>query len=94
VARPSRPAGEAELRAYLLADRREFRKLMCVTLCENREWSALAWQECSKSVNALASGAAYRFSGYALPDDHPLRAVVGPYADLVLGCDDVLRVVS
>jgi hypothetical protein len=51
--------------------RREFRKLMCVTLCENPEWSALAWQECSKSVDALASGAAYRFSRWQLPDGLP-----------------------
>lgn len=40
-------AAEPELRAYLLADRVEFRHDMCVTLAENPSWSATAWAQLS-----------------------------------------------
>lgn len=82
---------EPELRAFLLAERTEFRHQMCTTLAENPDWSREAWRQLSGPVDVLASGDEYRFSGYQLPDDHPMRGVVGPYADLVLDEHDVLR---
>jgi hypothetical protein len=47
----------------------------------------------SPSVDALASGEAYRLHGWQLPDDHPAR-VLGVNVDFILDEEDVLRVVS
>jgi hypothetical protein len=45
----------------------------------------------SHSVDVLAAGEPYRFSGYQLPDDHPAR-VLGVNVDFILDEHDVLRV--
>ena len=81
---------EADLRAWLLADRVAFRKQMCTTLCEYPDWSSAAWSELSKSVDALASGEPYRLHGWELPTGH-WALVHGLNADGELGTDDVLR---
>ncbi len=91
MARLKQPGSEAELRAYLLAEAVEFRRLMVDTMLDDAELAKFAWFECSKAVDRLASGAEHPFHGWQLPDDHPAR-VHGLYADLVLGADAVLRV--
>jgi hypothetical protein len=82
---------ESTLRAFLLAEREEFRHRMCTTLAENADWSREAWRQLSHSVDVLAAGEPYRFSGYQLPDDHPAR-VLGVNVDFILDEHDVLRV--
>jgi hypothetical protein len=81
---------ETELSQWLLADRVEFRKQMCVTLAEDPAWSAQAWEQLSHSVDALAGGEPYRLHGYQLPDGH-WALMHGVNADWILGGDDVLR---
>jgi hypothetical protein len=61
---------------------------------EHPDWAEYAWAETSKAVDQLSSGAAYRLRRWELPDGHPLRSVGGINDDLVLGADDVVRVVS
>lgn len=87
-------AAEPELRAYLLADRVEFRHDMCVTLAENPSWSATAWAQLSPPVDALAAGQPYRLHRWELPDSHPQRFVGSVHDDLVLDERDVLRPAS
>jgi hypothetical protein len=84
---------EADLRAYLLADRIAFRKQMCTTLCEDPAWSSTAWEQLSTGVDALAGGQPYRLHGFELPPGH-WALVHGVNADWVLGGDDVLRPTS
>src|ERR1700754_4366577 len=93
VARTSRPASEAALRGYLLADAKEFRQRMVETLLDDSAASAeCAWRECSKRVDRLTGGQAVWIHRYELPDGHPLRALGEMTDGLVLGADDVLRV--
>jgi hypothetical protein len=81
---------EPETRAYLLADRVDFRHRMCTTLAEDPSWSQEAWRQLSHSVEALASGAEYRCHAWELPDGH-WALVHGVNVDWVLDSDDVLR---
>ena len=67
VARPSRPASEAALREYLLAEAVEFRRLMVETLLDDLEWAKFAWFETSKPVDRLASGGEHSFTRLATP---------------------------
>ena len=83
---------ESTLRAYLLAEAVEFRKLMTETLLDDGPESAqYAWTETSKRVDALAGGREWRLHRWQLPDGHPMRGVGSIHDDLVLGRDDVLR---
>lgn len=66
---------------------------MASTLADNPDWSSQAWEQLSHSVDQLASGEAYRFRGWELPEEHPVR-VFGVTADFVLDDHDVLRVVE
>jgi hypothetical protein len=84
---------EPELRQYLLADHVDFRHRMCTILAEDPSWSREAWRQLSHSVDALANGKEYRLHAWELPDGH-WALVHGINAVWVLGCDDVLRVVS
>jgi hypothetical protein len=80
------------LRAFLLADAIEFRKLMVETFLDDGPASAqYAWTETSKRVDALAGGEACRVHRWQLPDGHPMRDVGSIHDDLVLGADDALR---
>ena len=92
--RSGNSAAEPELRAYLLADRVEFRHEMCVTLAENPSWSANAWARLSPPVDALAAGQSYWLHRWELPDSHPQRFVGSVHDDLVLDERDVLRPAS
>jgi hypothetical protein len=84
---------ESTLRAYLLADAVECRKLMTETLLEDGAESAqYAWAEASKAVDRLASGGEHRIHRWQLPDGHPMRGVGSIHDDLVLDEHDVLRV--
>jgi|KBSMisStaDraftv2_1062788.scaffolds.fasta_scaffold1542409_2 hypothetical protein len=83
---------ESALRRYLLDDRVAFRHRMVSTLADDPAWSSQTWEQLSHSVDALASGGEYRCHGWELRDDHPAR-VLGVNTDLVLGADNVLRVV-
>ena len=83
---------ESTLRADLLADAVEFRKLMTETLLDDGPKSAqYAWAETSKAVDRLASGGEHRVHRWQLPNGHPMRDVGSIHDDLVLGADDVLR---
>ncbi len=88
--RPKGTDTETELRQWLLADRVEFRKQMCVTLAVDPAWSAQAWEQLSHSVDALAGGEPCRRHGYQLPLGH-WALMHGVNADWILGGDDVLR---
>ena len=82
---------EPELRAYLLAEAVEFRRNHVEILLDpEHDWAQYAWRELSKPVDQLASGRPYRFHGYQLPDEHPMRSAY-LNAELILGPDDVLR---
>jgi hypothetical protein len=74
---------EPDLRAWLLKESKGFRREMCLTLAEDPAWSSQAWQQLSRSVDALAAGKPYRLRGWELPDDHPAR-VLGANVDFVL----------
>jgi hypothetical protein len=92
VARASGPVGEAALRAYLLAEAVDFRRLMVDTLLGHSQESAkVAWAECSKAVDRLAGVAAHCLRRWQLPDGHPWRDVGSIHDDLVLDEHDVLR---
>jgi hypothetical protein len=84
---------EPDLRAWLLEESKAFRRHMCSTLAENPAWSSRAWEQLSRSVDALANGKAYGVHGWQLSDDHPACAL-GVNTDFVLGADNVLQVVS
>ena len=87
---------EPELRAYLLEQAVDFRKLMANTLVGHSiESGQFAWDQCSGPVDALAAGRPYRFHGFELPDDHPRRARgVRLDLDFEIGADDVLREIA
>jgi hypothetical protein len=84
---------ESTLRAYLLADAVEFRKLMTETLLDDGpEWAQYAWSETSKAADRLAGGGGHRIHRWQLPEDHPMRDVGSIQDDLVLDEHNVLRV--
>ena len=93
VARLSKPDSDAALRAYLLAEAVDFRRMHVEILLDDPVWRDYAWRETSKAVDRLASGAEHPFHGWELPDGHPAW-VHGVYADFVLGADDVVRLVE
>jgi hypothetical protein len=90
IVRHKGSGAEPELRQYLLKEAKGFRRQMCSTLAENPVWSSQAWEQLSRSVDALAGGEPYRLHGWELPDDHPARLIYGVNADLVLTADDEL----
>ena len=68
-------AAEPQLRAYLLEDARDFRRMIVGTQLDDPAWRDYCWLECSKPVDQLAAGAEFRFPRWQLPDWHPMRAV-------------------
>ena len=84
---------EAALRAWLLDEAREFRRVHVEILLdpEHPDWAEYAWRECSNAVDVLASGQPYRFARWKLLDGHPQRVVGSIHDDLVLDERDVLR---
>ena len=91
MARASRPASEAALREYLLAEAMEFRRIYVETQLDDPAWRDYVWTETSKAVDRLAGGGEHRIHRWQLPDGHPMRDVGSIHDDLVLGADDVLR---
>ena len=84
-------AAEPQLRAYLLEDARDFRRMIVGTQLDDPAWRDYCWLECSKPVDQLAAGAEFRSPRWQLPDWHPMRAVGSstPW-DLMLRADNVL----
>ncbi|WP_457145597.1 hypothetical protein [Mycobacterium sp. URHB0021] len=83
---------EADLRQWLLRERKAFRQKMASRLADDADWSSSVWDQLSCSVDALANGGEYRLHAWQLPDGH-WALVHGVTTDWVLGADDVLRVV-
>ena len=82
---------EPELRAYLLADAVEFRRNHVEILLDpEHDGAKTAWEQLSGPVDQLANGRPYRFHGYQLPDEHPMRSAY-LNAELILDERDVLR---
>jgi len=94
----------AGLRDYLLAGAVEFREIVAHSLRpgqngqpmldengEPRRYPLNAALWALLSPDELATGGAYRFQRYRLPDAHPARSMGGAYDELELGADDVLR---
>ena len=87
---------DAQTRAYLLGEAREFRRLMCATLLEDdehgEEWAQFASDQLSGRVDALESGKAVWFHRYELPPGHALSAPHGghPCDSLMIDEDNVI----
>ena len=80
------------IRAHVLEQFEDFRRLMCSTLLDDSIESAqYAWDALSGKVDLLAEGKACRIHRYELPDDHPLRDRWHPSDYLTLGADNVVR---
>ena len=88
---------DAQTRAYLLGEAREFRRLMCATLLDDEEhgeeWAQFASDQLSGRVDALESGRACWFHRYELPPGHRLSAPAAghPCDTLEIGEDNVIR---
>jgi hypothetical protein len=92
MARVSRLPPGAELRAHLLAWRKDFRDLYtAIARGDSIEFGAYAFEELSKAVDQLQSGAAYEFHRYELPDSHPMALRGRPGDWLILDADNVIR---
>jgi hypothetical protein len=88
---------DAQTREYLLAEAREFRRLMCATLLDDdehgEEWAQFASDQLSGRVDALADGREVWLHRFELPPGHVLSAPHAghPCDSLVLGEDNVIR---
>jgi hypothetical protein len=84
---------DAGVRAYVLADAKEFLALMVDTLLEDGpESGRYAHSQLAPRVQKLASGQACAIRRYELPDSHPLCSRGHPLDYRESGADDVVRV--
>lgn len=83
---------DAAVRAYLLAEVKDFRRLMVDTMLgDSTESAQFTWDALSGRVDAIAAGKSVTLSRYELPDGHPLATAGHPSDSLELGEDNVVR---
>ena len=82
---------DSGVRAYVLAEAREFRRQMVGSQLDDETWRDYVWKETSKMVDRLEAGQACSMHRYELPDSHPMRSLAHPSDYLELGSDDVVR---
>ena len=75
MARLVRPGSDHALRAHLLAEAVEFRRVYVETQLDDPVWRDYVWRETSKRVDVLAAGGEYRIRRWELPDGHPMREI-------------------